>query len=340
MEAVPVVIEARALRKQFGKPDQKDARGRPKGVRAVDGIDLEVRQGEIFGLLGPNGAGKSTTLGMLVTIHRPTSGTARVAGLDVAKEPSRVRRHVGIVFQEPSLDTVLTARENLYLHGRLYGVPSSRLRQRSDEMLRLVGLESRADDQVKKFSGGMKRRLEVARGLMHQPEVLFLDEPTLGLDPQTRGHIWDYIRRLRDETRTTIVLTTHYMDEADALCDRLAIIDHGKIVALGTPAELKASLGGDLIILTNPTATRAEFESLPFVRSIEEVENRLHLTVENAPIHLAAIVATTGPVASVEVRPARLEDVFIAKTGHAMRDDSGERGEGEFDQYVASQRGQ
>jgi ABC-2 type transport system ATP-binding protein len=207
-----LVIETKDLRKWFGKPDEKDKKGRPKGVKAVDGVDLQIRRGEIFGLLGPNGAGKTTCLSMLVTIHPPTSGVAKVAGIDVKRDPAQVRRHVGIVFQEPTLDTLLTARENLHLHGRLYGVPARDLKPRTDEMLRLVGLTDRADDQVKKFSGGMKRRLEIARGLMHQPEVLFLDEPTLGLDPATREHIWDYIRQLRDEHGTTCVLTTHYME--------------------------------------------------------------------------------------------------------------------------------
>ena len=306
-------------------------------MKAVDGIDLQIRRGEIFGLLGPNGAGKTTTLSMLVTIYRPTGGTARVAGIDVAEDPDEVRRHVGIVFQEPSLDTLLTARENLQLHGRLYGVPAGRIDKRCDEMLSLVGLEDRADDRVKTFSGGMKRRLEIARGLFHEPEVLFLDEPTLGLDPATREHIWDYIRQLRDANKTTIVLTTHYMDEADVLCDRVAIVDHGKVVALGTPHELKASLGGDLVILTGAANGRKPIEALPFVRKVEEKGRELRLTVENAPTNLARIVQAAGVVESVEVRPARLEDVFIAITGRAMRD---EGGEDYMDQWVSSQRGQ
>jgi ABC-2 type transport system ATP-binding protein len=334
-----LVIEARDLRKSFGDPDALDKRGRPKGVRAVDGIDLAIGRGEIYGLLGPNGAGKTTTLSMLVTIHKPTSGLALVAGRDVAKEPAAVRKHVGIVFQEPSLDTLLTARENLELHGRLYGVPPARLRARADEMLALVDLTDRAHDQVKKFSGGMKRRLEIARGLMHEPEVLFLDEPTLGLDPATREHIWDHIRRLRDERGTTIVLTTHYMEEADALCDRIAIIDHGKIVANGTPRELKASLGGDVVVLTGASAgARAALEALPFVRKAEEKGKELRLTVENAAAHLPRIVQAAGAVEAVDVRTARLEDVFIALTGRALRDAS-EEGEDWMDQLASTQRG-
>lgn len=322
------MIEARGLRKVFkGK----------KEVVAVDGIDLEIRRGEIFGLLGPNGAGKSTTLSMLVTIQRATGGSARVAGIDVAADPHAVRQQVGIVFQEPSLDTLLTARENLELHGRLYGVPPDRLKARTDEMLRLVQLEDRANDLVKKYSGGMKRRLEIARGLMHEPKVLFLDEPTLGLDPATRERIWEHIREMRARSGTTIVLTTHYMDEADHLCDRLAIIDHGRIVAQGTPAELKASLGGDLVLLA-PTSVRPRVEPLPFVKKVEERDGRLALTVENASANLARIITAAGNVESVETRSPRLEDVFIQLTGKGLRD---EKGEDYFDQYVAmSARGQ
>ena len=323
----PVVIEAKGLTKTFDKK-----------VRAVDGIDLSIRRGEIFGLLGPNGAGKSTTLKMLVTILRPTAGTARVAGFDVAKDPDQVRRRVGIVFQEPSLDTILTARENLELHGRLYGVSRADLPARVDEMLRLVNLQDRADDLVKKFSGGMKRRLEIARGLLHWPEVLFLDEPTLGLDPATRQHIWAYIQQLREKHGTTIVLTTHYLEEADSLADRLAIIDKGRIVVQGTPKELKAQLGGDLVTLEAPASAKAALQALPFVRKVEERGGQLLLTVENAAMNLAAIVTTAGSVRSIEVRPARLEDVFLAHTGHDLRD-ANEAGEGYFDQWVRTQSG-
>jgi ABC-2 type transport system ATP-binding protein len=335
-----IVIETKALRKDFGKPDAKDRKGRPKGVRAVDGVDLTIRRGEIFGMLGPNGAGKTTILSMLVTIHPPTSGTARVAGIDVAEDPGGVRKHVGIVFQEPTLDTLLTGRENLQLHGRLYGVPPREIDARADEMLRLVGLAERGHDQVKKYSGGMKRRLEIARGLMHRPEVLFLDEPTLGLDPATRESIWRHIRELRDAHGTTIVLTTHYMDEADTLCDRLAIIDKGKIVAEGTPRELKATLGGDIVVLTGAASgTRAVAERLAYVKKIEEKGAQLVLTVHDAPKHLAALIQACGAVESVEVRPVRLEDVFIAMTGRAMRDEE-EGGEDWMDQLVSSQRGE
>jgi len=303
------VIEARGLTRRFGK------------FTAVDGIDLDVKRGEIFGLLGPNGAGKTTTIGMLVTILRPTEGVALVNGFDVAKEAESVRRSVGIVFQEPSIDTLLTARENLELHGRLYGVPPSELKARVREMLRLVNLEERADSQVKTFSGGMKRRLEIARGLMHSPAVIFLDEPTLGLDPQTREHIWDYIRSLRDERGATLVLTTHYMEEADKLCDRLAIIDHGRIVALGTPRELKAALGGDIVtIRLGPKGDARAVEALPFVDKGERKDGALVLTVRDASSHLARLVAAAGDIEAISVHSPTLEDVFIHHTGRALRD--------------------
>lgn len=323
------IIQTRGLRKVFkGKRE----------VVAVHGIDLDVAKGEIVGLLGPNGAGKSTTLSMLVTIQRPTAGSARVAGLDVVASPGEVRKRVGIVFQEPSLDTLLTARENLMLHGRLYGVPPERLRARTDEMLALVQLTDRADDLVKKYSGGMKRRLEIARGLMHEPAVLFLDEPTLGLDPAARERIWQHIRELRAKSGTTIVLTTHYMEEADALCDRIAIIDHGKIVAMDTPPRLKAMLGGDVVVLRAPKADPAALRALPFVKELEEKDGALHLTVEHAAQNLARIIGAAGEVTSVEVRTPRLEDVFIALTGREMRE---EKGEDYFEQYVSMQaRGQ
>lgn len=322
-----LVIEASKLRKEYNKGK----------IVAVDDIDLAIPRGEIFGLLGPNGAGKSTTLSMLVTIQRPTAGHARVAGIDVRARPGDVRKQVGIVFQEPSLDTLLTARENLMLHGRLYGVPPDKLRSRTDEMLALVQLTDRADDLVKKYSGGMKRRLEIARGLMHEPAVLFLDEPTLGLDPAARERIWEHIRELRKRSGTTIVLTTHYMEEADSLCDRIAIIDHGKIVAMDTPARLKASLGGDVVILGSPKNADA-VRALPFVKKVEEKGSDLLLTVENAAQNLARIVAAAGEVASVEVRTPRLEDVFIALTGRGLRE---EKGEDYFEQYVSmAARGQ
>jgi len=231
-------IEVKALTKIFDKD-----------VKAVDGISFNVKEGEILGFLGPNGAGKTTTLNMLSTLLRPTSGTATINGHDILTEPDAVRRSIGYVFQDTTLDIDLTGRENLDFHGRLYGLDRNMRQQRIRELLELVQLSDRADDLVKTYSGGMKRRLEIARGLLHHPKVLFLDEPTLGLDPQTRRSIWEHIQRLNQEKNVTIILTTHYTEEADYLCKRILIIDFGKIVALDTPGNLKARLEGDVISL-------------------------------------------------------------------------------------------
>ena len=220
----------------------EDLTRRFNGLVAVDSISFSVGHGEIFGFLGPNGAGKTTTINMLCTLLRPTSGIARVGCCDVSKEPNNVRREIGIIFQDPSLDDRLTADDNLRFHGYLYHMKKEMIEERIPEVLDLVELSDRRREIVKKFSGGMKRRLEIARGLMHRPKILFLDEPTIGLDPQTRAHIWDYILRMRKETGLTIFMTTHYMQEAE-VCDRIAIIDHGKIVALDTPAKLKETNG-------------------------------------------------------------------------------------------------
>lgn len=230
------IIEVKALTKVFDNE-----------IRAVDGISFTVDEGEILGFLGPNGAGKTTTLNMLATLLRPTSGTATVNVHDILAEPDAVRRSIGYVFQDPTLDLELTGRENLDFHGRLYSLKRDVRRQRIEEMLELVQLTDRADDLVKTYSGGMKRRLEIARGLLHHPQVLFLDEPTLGLDPQTRRSIWEHIQRLNQDKNITIILTTHYTEEADYLCDRILIIDFGKIVALDTPDNLKARLEGDIV---------------------------------------------------------------------------------------------
>ena len=235
-------------------------------VEAVKGIDLEVRRGEIFGFLGPNGAGKSTTINILCTLLRPTAGTATVAGFDVYERPDQVRAHIGLVFQDPSLDQNLTARENLQFHAFIYNVPAAERAQRIQEVLEMVELVERAESVVSTFSGGMRRRLEIARGMLHTPEVLFLDEPTIGLDPQTRRHIWEYLRKLREEHGVTLFMTTHYMDEAEE-CDRIAIIDDGKIVAQGTPTELKRLVGGDIVTVTTAdNAAAGQRDSDPFRR--------------------------------------------------------------------------
>ena len=233
-----------------------------KGFVAVDHISFQVPEGEIFGFLGPNGAGKTTTISILCTLLRPSDGRATVAGFDVVREHNQVRKSLGIIFQDPSLDDQLTGRENLEFHGMIYKVPRKELPGRIAESLRWMELEDRGNDLIRNFSGGMKRRLEIARGMLHQPQVLFLDEPTLGLDPQTRNRIWEYLLKLRDEHKITLFMTTHYMDEAE-YCDRIAIIDLGKIVALGTPDELKAGVGGDILDLVtdNDELTRQELKT-------------------------------------------------------------------------------
>ena len=292
---------------------------------AVDRLDLEIEEGEVFGLLGPNGAGKTTTISMLCTLIHATSGAASVAGFDIRKQPSLVRKNIGIVFQEPSVDDLLTGRENLDLHGMLYGMAEPDRKKRIGEMLELVGLADRADDLVREYSGGMRRRLEIARGLMHSPKVLFLDEPTLGLDPQSRTHIWDYIRTLSKEHGTTMVLTTHYMEEADLLCNRIGIIDLGKIIALGTPRELKGKIGEDIVRLKG--AVDAErLKRLKFVRKVAQEDGITTVALVDAPANLQALLKEVGKVESVEVREVTLNDVFLHYTGKEIHKEEGEGG--------------
>jgi len=247
-----------------------------KDVKAVNGISFSVEKGEILGFLGPNGAGKTTTLNMLSTLLKPTGGTAAINGNDIRNDPDAVRRSIGYVFQDTTLDIELTGRENLDFHGRLYGLDASTRKQRIQEVLELVKLTDRADNFVKIYSGGMKRRLEIARGLLHHPEVLFLDEPTLGLDPQTRRSIWEHILRLNEQKKITVILTTHYTEEADFLCNRILIIDFGKVVVLDTPDNLKARLKGDVVSLTIKDAQkidqfRHELEKKDWIHKINVV---------------------------------------------------------------------
>jgi ABC-2 type transport system ATP-binding protein len=305
---------------------------------AVDGLSLKVEEGEIFGLLGPNGAGKTTTLLMLTTLIPPTSGTAKVAGLDIRKYPGKVRKAIGIVFQDPSSDDILTGYENLKLHGWLYDMPDDLKEKRITEVLALVDLTDRKDDRVKKYSGGMRRRLEIARGLMHHPKVLFLDEPTLGLDPQSRERIWEYIKNLAREEKITIVITTNYMDEADRLCDRLAIIDRGKIVALDDPETLKKEVGGDIIHLKAEEMNTEKLEKLPYVLKVEKQDGEVSLTVKDAGSHLQEILSMIGKAESVEVRSPTLDDVFLKYTGRAIREGSPEGGWAERTMQVLSKR--
>jgi ABC-2 type transport system ATP-binding protein len=292
---------------------------------AVDHISFEIEKGEIFGLLGPNGAGKTTTLSMLATMLKPTSGSATVNGIDIEQDEDGVRKSIGIVFQDQSLDEELTAWENMDFHGRMYRIPGEVRRKRIIELLELVGLEDRKDDIVKTFSGGMRRRLEIARGLLHHPVVLFLDEPTLGLDPQTRNHLWQYIAALSREKGITIILTTHYMEEADHLCDRVAIIDQGRIIALDTPQNLKNRIGGDVITITspNPEAVVATLNE-PWVTHLEQHNGQVTISLENAEGHVSTIVTLLTQkqivIDNLSIHKPTLEDVFLYFTGKTIRE--------------------
>jgi ABC-2 type transport system ATP-binding protein len=300
------------------------------GLVAVDKLNISVERGEVFGLLGPNGAGKTTTISMLCTILKPTSGSARVNGFDVVKQDTQVRKSIGIVFQDPSIDDRLTGRENLYMHANLYGVPPGEQKLRIDRVLKLVELEDRADDLMRTYSGGMRRRLEIARGLIHYPKVLFLDEPTIGLDPQTREHIWSYIEDLRKAHDITVVLTTHYMEEADRLSDRIAIIDYGKIVALDTPAKLKDTLEGDVITVKTKEAAKLSsvVAGTAGVLRANIVGDGLELTVRGGRALLPRIVEAAAKngvfVESVSLREPNLADVFLHYTGRAIRAEGGD----------------
>jgi ABC-2 type transport system ATP-binding protein len=297
-------------------------------LTALDNVSLEIGAGELFGLLGPNGAGKTTLISILSTILAPSSGVASVCGHDVSLEEDAVRQCIGIVFQDPSLDDELTAEENLDFHGRLYGLDARTRKSRIEEALGLVDLKDRRTDLIKDYSGGMRRRLEIARGLMHMPRVLFLDEPTLGLDPQTRRKIWTYIRDLKESFGTAIILTTHYMDEADKLCSRIAIIDRGKIVAMDSPEGLKESLGGDLLELTTSDQKNEFLErlrSLEDVRNISTQDGKVLLTVKNGESLIPKVFETAQAfsvaISSVSLRKPNLEDVFIKLTGREIRDE-------------------
>ncbi len=312
-----VAIETVKLRKTYGS------------LTAIDDLTFQVAAGEIFGLLGPNGAGKSTTLRILITLLRPTSGQAIVLGHDVAKEPDTVRRLIGYVPQERAIDRFLTGREHLLLLADLYHLPKDEARRRIPELLKLVDLEARADLPAKTYSGGMKRKLDIACGLLPNPKVVFLDEPTLGLDVQSRLRIWDYVRQLKARG-ITIVMTTNYLDEADQLCDRLAIIDGGRIRAMGSPSELKAGLGGDIVSLTigaadagRTDALAAALRALPMVRAVNPKPAGLDIRVESSEKALPAVLEASNRVGCrlelVDYHRPRLDDVFVAHTGHVIR---------------------
>lgn len=311
------VIEVNGLGKTYGT------------VSAIRNLSFSVFAGEIFGLLGPNGAGKSTTLRILITILRPTSGTVKILGHDVVREADTVRSLIGYVPQERAIDRFLTGREHLELLGHLYHLPPAIAQPRIRELLKLVDLEEHADRPAKTYSGGMKRKLDIACGLLPNPQILFLDEPTLGLDVQSRLRIWDYVRRLK-ERGMTIVMTTNYLDEADELCDRLAIIDRGQIRVSGAPKELKAGLGGDSLILTIEEAWIGripEFadrlKSLAFIRELHVRSNCLTIRVDSPEKALPAVLEIAGqvecPVESIEYHRPRLDDVFVAHTGRSMK---------------------
>ncbi|MFH1259722.1 MAG: ATP-binding cassette domain-containing protein [Elusimicrobiota bacterium] len=292
-------------------------------LTAVDNVNLNINQGEIFGLLGPNGAGKTTTLMMLSSLLKPTSGRAIINGFDVLSQPAQVRESIGMVFQDPSSDPALTAYANLKLHALLYDVPLKLIDSKIDKVLALVDLEKRKDDIVKTFSGGMRRRMEIARGLLHEPQIFFLDEPTLGLDPQTRDHIWEYIKSLAEKIHMTIVLTTHYMEEAEKLCSRIAIIDHGKIVVMDSPKKLIHTIGGDVVLLKGSLRLE-ELGKLPFVKEIKKIDHSYYLSVENAGRNLQELLRIAGTVEFVEVRSPNLNDVFLYYTGKEIREEEGD----------------
>ncbi len=290
-------------------------------VEAVRGIEFQVQSGEIFGFLGPNGAGKSTTINMLCTLVRPSGGSARVAGHDVVTERDEVRRNIGLVFQDTTLDGYLSAEQNLRLHAELYGVPRDAVAPRMEQVMEMVGLWDRRASLVNTFSGGMKRRLEIARGLLHSPRVLFLDEPTVGLDPQTRSSIWSYIRELKATEDITIFLTTHYMDEAE-YCDRIAIMDQGKIIVLDTPQALKASVGKDRVqIETDNDEWAIDALRDRFQIEAKVVEGLVTFGVAEGEHFVPRLFAELGqPIRSVNVSRPSLDDVFMSYTGTTIRD--------------------
>ncbi|MBE1585589.1 ATP-binding cassette domain-containing protein [Nonomuraea angiospora] len=307
--AADAAVAVRGLRKTYGK------------VEAVKGVDFEVRPGEVFGFLGPNGAGKTTTISMLCTLVNPTGGSATVAGHDVVRDRDEVRRNIGLVFQDPTLDGYLSAEQNLRFHAELYGVPKSAVGDRIRQVMEMVALWDRRDAKVMTFSGGMKRRLEIARGLLHSPRVLFLDEPTVGLDPQTRSAIWGYINQLRLLEDITIFMTTHYMDEAE-YCDRIAIIDHGEIVVIDSPEALKASVGKDRVQIQTSDDTEA-IKALRERFGLEAAvrEGAVTFGVASGEEFVPRLFAELGmPIRSVSVSRPSLDDVFMSYTGSTIRD--------------------
>ena len=318
------IIESRGLTKIF-----------PGGLVAVNEVDFTVEKGEIFGFLGPNGAGKSTTIGMLTTLIKPTRGTATVAGIDILKRPYQARLAIGYVSQDLAVEDALKGDENLRLNAGFYHIPKSEVSSRINEVLEMVDLKDRARDKVETYSGGMRKRLDIACGLIHRPKVLFLDEPTLGLDIQTRREIWKYIQNLRKESNMTIFMTTHYMDEADSLCDRIAIIDRGVIKTLDTPAALKSALGNELVEFNFSKGSPAEIDEaisrvreLGFVKEVKSSGERGYTAiVTNGESSVPALFEALKPypvtIGSISFKQASLDDVFLHHTGHEIREDKG-----------------
>lgn len=316
------IIEARGLTKTF--------RTRAGTVEAVQGIDLDVHDGESFGFLGPNGAGKTTTLRIFATLMAPTEGTVRIAGIDLLEEPARVRERIGFVGQGHGSDSQMTGRGELFYQGRFFGLEQAEAEARADELLAAFELTEAGNRKTSTYSGGMRRRLDVALGMVNRPDLLFLDEPTTGLDPQARARMWDEVRGLRDEG-TTVFLTTHYLDEADALCDRVAIIDHGKIVALGSPDELKRTIGGDVVTLGVPDDQReralSQLSKESFIRDQLVEEGSIRLFVENGdgavPSVLRLLDGAGIRVETISFHRPSLNDVFLQQTGRSLRDEPG-----------------
>jgi ABC-2 type transport system ATP-binding protein len=317
-----MIIETTGLRKSFRSRTGRET----KLVEAVRGVDLQVAEGEIFGFLGPNGAGKTTTLRMLATLIEPDDGTATIAGADLRTSPGEVRKRIGYVAQGGSTWDDSTAREELVLHARMYGIGKAEAKQRAVTALEAFQLTEFADRKCKTYSGGQRRRVDIALGIIHQPKVVFLDEPTTGLDPQSRAHMWDEVRKLRD-MGMTVFLTTHYLDEADALCDRLSIMDHGEIVAQGTPGELKQEVLGDVVSVIVPTGGVSAAEVLDtadYVKKLETTDTGLRLYVDDGasaiPHVLRALDAAGIALSGIELHRPSLDDVFLAKTGRSLRE--------------------
>jgi ABC-2 type transport system ATP-binding protein len=313
------VIETHGLRRTF--------KSGKRVVEAVAGVDLLVRHGEIFGFLGPNGAGKTTTLRMLATLLPPTEGTARVAGVDLRTHPDQVRERIGYVGQAGGADREITGRRELVFQGRLYGMSAGEASHRAAELIEKLELESCADRKVGTYSGGQKRRLDIGLGLVHEPQLLFLDEPTTGLDPQSRARVWDEVRRLH-ERGITVFLTTHYLDEADALCDRIAIIDYGKIVTEGTPEELKRAVAGDVVTLSvggdRQQAALELLKAQDFVREASSEDGMVRLYVDRGEVAMPAILRLLDSsglqLQTMELHRPSLDDVFLRKTGRSLRE--------------------